>query len=85
MPGTMGLAGAGFGQSSRLVPVGGLFQRASIITGFAWLSVLSARALRAAALNAPDGQLRTAVTAAGPGQLTAVIAPDYFLVTEGIP
>jgi hypothetical protein len=42
----MGLAGAGFGQSPRLVSLGGLFQRASIITGFAWLTTLSARALR---------------------------------------
>jgi Protein of unknown function (DUF998) len=43
---TMALAGAGFGQSPRLVSLGGLFQRASIITGFAWLTALSARALR---------------------------------------
>jgi hypothetical protein len=43
---TMALAGAGFGQSPRLVNLGGLFQRASIITGFAWLTALSARALR---------------------------------------
>jgi hypothetical protein len=43
---TMALAGAGFGQSPRLVDLGGLFQRASIITGFAWLTALSARALR---------------------------------------
>ena len=42
----MALAGAGFGQSPRLVSLGGLFQRASIITGFAWLTALSARALR---------------------------------------
>jgi hypothetical protein len=46
MPATMTLAAAGFGQSSRLVRLGGLFQRASIITGFAWLTVLSARALQ---------------------------------------
>jgi hypothetical protein len=32
----MPLAGAGFGQSPRLNGLGGLFQRASIITGFAW-------------------------------------------------
>ena len=44
----MALAGAGFGQSPRLVDLGGLFQRASIITGFAWLTTLSARALRRA-------------------------------------
>jgi hypothetical protein len=43
---TMGLAGAGFGQSPRLVSLGGLFQRVSIITGFAWVTALSAQALR---------------------------------------
>ena len=43
---TIALAGAGFGQSPRLVNLGGLFQRASIITGFAWVAALSARALR---------------------------------------
>jgi hypothetical protein len=46
---TMALAGAGFGQSPRLVHLGGLFQRASIITGFTWLTALSARALQHAA------------------------------------
>jgi Protein of unknown function (DUF998) len=46
MPVTMALAGAGFGQSSRLRGYGGLFQRASIITGFAWLTAVSARALQ---------------------------------------
>jgi hypothetical protein len=39
------LSSAGFGQSPRLVRLGGLFQRASIITGFAWLTTLSARAV----------------------------------------
>jgi len=43
---TAALAGAGFGQSPRLVNLGGLFQRAAIITGFAWLTTLSAQALR---------------------------------------
>jgi hypothetical protein len=43
---TMARAGAGFGQSPRLVNLGGLFQRAAIITGFAWLTALSAQALR---------------------------------------
>jgi hypothetical protein len=43
---TQVLAGAGFGQSPRLVKLGGLFQRASIITGFAWLTTLSWRALQ---------------------------------------
>jgi len=45
---TMALAGAGFGQSPRLVGLAGLFQRASIITGFAWLTTLAARTLRQA-------------------------------------
>jgi hypothetical protein len=40
------LAGAGFGQSPRFVNRAGLFQRASIITGFTWLTALSARALQ---------------------------------------
>ena len=42
---TMALAGAGFNQSPRLVDHAGLFQRASIVTGFGWLTALSARAL----------------------------------------
>jgi len=42
---TAALAGAGFNQSPRLVNRAGLFQRASIVTGFGWLTVLSARAL----------------------------------------
>jgi hypothetical protein len=46
MPATMALAGAGFSQSPRLADYGGLFQRASILTGFAWLTAVSARALR---------------------------------------
>jgi hypothetical protein len=49
----MALAGAGFGQSPRLVSLGGLFQRASIITGFGWLTVLSARALRQTPTTTP--------------------------------
>lgn len=43
---TTPLASAGFGQSPPLVNLGGLFQRASIITGFAWLTTTSAQALR---------------------------------------
>jgi len=43
---TMALASAGFGQSPRHINLGGLFQRASIITGLAWLTALSAQALR---------------------------------------
>ena len=46
MPTAMALAAAGFSQSPRLVRVGGLFQRASIVTGFAWLTAQSARALQ---------------------------------------
>jgi hypothetical protein len=49
---TMALAAAGFSQSPRLVSLGGPFQRASIITGFAWLTALSARALQ----HAPVGR-----------------------------
>jgi Protein of unknown function (DUF998) len=45
---TIALAGAGFGQSPRLVRFGGLFQRVSIIAGFAWLTALSVRALKRA-------------------------------------
>jgi hypothetical protein len=51
----MVLAGAGFGQSPRLVSLGGLFQRASIITGFAWLTAVSARTLRRASADAAPG------------------------------
>jgi Protein of unknown function (DUF998) len=43
---TMALAGAGFGQSPRLVNLAGLLQRASIIAGFSWLTTLCAQALR---------------------------------------
>jgi hypothetical protein len=52
IPVTAALAGAGFGQSSRLGSYGGLFQRASIITGLGWLAVTSTRGLR----RAPDGR-----------------------------
>jgi hypothetical protein len=45
MPVTVALAGEGYGQSSGLGGYGGLFQRASIISGFAWLTAVSARAL----------------------------------------
>ena len=45
---TSALAGAGFGQSPRLVNRAGLLQRASIVTGFGWLTTLCARALRQA-------------------------------------
>jgi hypothetical protein len=52
---TMALAGAGFGQSPRVVHLGGLFQRASIITGFTWLTALSARALQRAHATTASG------------------------------
>lgn len=44
----MASAGAGFGQSSRLVGLGGLFQRVAIITGFGWLTAVFARTRRRA-------------------------------------
>jgi hypothetical protein len=40
------LADAGFAQAPRLVNLGGLFQRVAIITGFAWLTAVSARTPR---------------------------------------
>lgn len=43
---TTGAAGAGFSQSPRLVGVAGLFQRASIVIGFTWLTALAGRSLR---------------------------------------
>jgi hypothetical protein len=52
----MAVAGAGFGQSPRLINLGGMFQRASIITGFAWLTALSAKAPRTPATTAPCHQ-----------------------------
>jgi Protein of unknown function (DUF998) len=39
------LAGAGFNQSPRLVNLAGFLQRVSIVTGFGWLTALSAQAL----------------------------------------
>ena len=51
---TTALAGAGFNQSPRLVNLAGVFQRASIVTGFGWLTALSAQALtRPPAASAP--------------------------------
>jgi len=52
---TMALAGAGFNQSPRLVDHAGLFQRASIVSGFGWLTALSAQALT----RAPAPSART--------------------------
>jgi len=42
---TAALASAGFGQAPRLVSLGGLFQRISIIAGFGWLAALCAQTL----------------------------------------
>jgi hypothetical protein len=53
MPAAMTLAGAGFSQSPRLADYGGLFQRVSIITGVAWLTAVSARALRRSPARRP--------------------------------
>jgi len=47
------LAGAGFSQSPWWVNRAGLFQRASIMTGFGWLTALSARALKRASASQP--------------------------------
>jgi hypothetical protein len=44
---TFVLASAAFGQVRRLVARGGLFQRISVVTGFAWLTAISVRARRA--------------------------------------
>jgi hypothetical protein len=41
----LGLAGAGFNQAPGLANRAGLFQRASIITAFAWITAVSARAI----------------------------------------
>jgi len=50
---TTALASAGFSQSPRLVNLAGLFQRASIVTGFGWLTTLSAKALTRALPRQP--------------------------------
>ena len=44
-----GLASAGFNQVAVLVSFGGLFQRATVMTGFAWLAGLAIRTVRAMA------------------------------------
>ena len=60
----MALAGAAFNQSPRLVNLAGLFQRASIVTGFGWLTALSARTL----VRAPATQARNHQLGSAPGQ-----------------
>jgi hypothetical protein len=61
---TTALAGAGFSQSPRLVNLAGLLQRASIVTGFGWLTVLSVRTL----MRAPATQARNYQPDSAPGQ-----------------
>jgi hypothetical protein len=73
---TMALAGAGFGQSPRLINLGGLFQRASIITGFAWLTALSAQALRPPRSWQAEQEIRGRGTAGASGSQR----PDWALV-----
>lgn len=51
MAATTVLFGAAFGQNDHLVARGGLIQRASIATGFGWLTAVSIRALA----STPDG------------------------------
>jgi hypothetical protein len=43
---TFALSSAGFAEASRLAKVGGLFQRLSLSSGFLWLTLRAARALR---------------------------------------
>jgi Protein of unknown function (DUF998) len=52
---TAALSGAGFSQSPRLVDLGGLVQRASTITGFTWLTALSAQEVARTATTAVAG------------------------------
>jgi hypothetical protein len=42
---TLALAGAGFSQAPKLADRAGVFQRASIVTAFAWVTAVSARAI----------------------------------------
>ena len=68
---TMALAGAGFNQSPRLVNLAGLFQRASIVTGFGWLTALSAQALtRAPAASARKPSTRIGRSGLAPRHVT---------------
>jgi hypothetical protein len=39
-------ASVGFSQDPRFVRFGGVFQRATVITGFGWLTALAVRSLR---------------------------------------
>ena len=50
-------AGAGFGQSPQVVGVAGLFQRISIVSGFSWVSIACARALRQRIHSEPKAPL----------------------------
>ncbi len=48
------MAGAGFGQSSSQAGLAGLYQRVSIISGFAWVTASSAQALRSVTAASTD-------------------------------
>ena len=63
---TTALASAGFNQSPRLVNLAGLFQRASIVTGFGWLTARSAQAFtRAPAASASRLKMRNSLIVPG--------------------
>ena len=55
----LGLAGAGFSQAPRLANRAGLFQRASIITAFAWITAVSARAI---SISTPSRPIAASIT-----------------------
>src|ERR1017187_10750173 len=96
---TTALAGSGFNQSPRLVNLAGFFQRASIVTGFGWLTALSAQALAQAPaasggrrhLNRPfrpstahlTRQNRTFTPSAAMHKITAC-PTDHLCVTGGL-
>jgi Protein of unknown function (DUF998) len=48
------LAGRGFSQAEGLVDLGGLFQRVTLVTGWAWITLLAVHLLRALPDGAPD-------------------------------
>jgi Protein of unknown function (DUF998) len=57
------LAGRGFSQADGLVDLGGLFQRVTLVTGWAWITLLAVHLLRAL----PDGTHEPAGEPAGVG------------------
>jgi hypothetical protein len=82
---TMALAGAGFGQSPRLINLGGLFQRASIITGFAWLTALSAHALRRTPLSQDHATRQAERSPAACGQMRVSAAMACEIAHKALP